>query len=149
MKSLYQKVLNGLNFELTELNANVAVEQIEDCYGDENQLYQVFTNLVGNAIKYRDKNRILSIEINSSVQFNKVIYCVKDNGIGINSRNINKIWDVFFRANPTDLEAGEGLGLSLARKIVEKHTGKIWVESELGVGSTFFVELSKTEFSEI
>jgi len=149
MKTIFTTVLNSLNFELTEVNAKVLIGEIDNCYGDENQLFQVFSNLVGNALKYRNKDKTLTIELNSEVRFNKVVYSVKDNGIGINERHINKIWDIFYRVNASELESGEGLGLSLVKKIVEKHGGKVWVQSEPDVGSTFFVELSKTEFKDI
>lgn len=149
MKTIFTTVLNSLNFELTEVNAKVLIGEIDNCYGDENQLFQVFSNLVGNALKYRNKDKTLTVELNSEVRFNKVVYSVKDNGIGINERHINKIWDIFYRVNASELESGEGLGLSLVKKIVEKHGGKVWVQSEPDVGSTFFVELSKTEFKDI
>ncbi|MEI7501639.1 MAG: ATP-binding protein, partial [Bacteroidota bacterium] len=101
-----------------------------------------------NALKYRDKSRQLVVEISGHTQYNKVIYSIKDTGIGIAPRHLEKIWDVFYKVDSTIPEAGEGIGLSLAKRITEKHRGKTRVESEEGKGSTFHIELQKNEFSE-
>jgi len=88
------------------------------------------------------------IEIASRVQFNKVIYSVKDTGIGIGSRHLEKIWNVFYRVDSASREVGEGIGLSIAKRIIDKHKGKIWAESEEGKGSIFYIELQKNQFEE-
>jgi signal transduction histidine kinase len=144
MNNLIQNVLNAYNFQLTEIEATVLKGELSNCYGDENQLNQLFSNLIGNAIKYRDPRRKLILEISSKVNFNKVTYAVKDNGIGILPRHLEKIWDVFYRVDASDPDAGDGLGLSVARRIIDKHKGHISVESTEEVGSTFFVELSQS-----
>lgn len=144
MNNLIENVLNAYNYQLTEIEATVSKEDLSDCYGDENQLNQLFSNLIGNAIKYRDQNRKLQLKISSKENYNKVTYAVRDNGIGIHPRNVEKIWDVFYRVDASDPDAGDGLGLSVARRIIDKHKGRISVESTEGVGSTFFVELSLT-----
>jgi signal transduction histidine kinase len=148
MNKLIKNVLAVHNYQLTELDAHVKIHNLADCYGDENALNQVFSNIIGNAIKYRDKNRKLSIDISSHVHHNKVTYAIKDNGIGMKQRHLDKIWDVFYRVDASATEAGEGLGLSLVKRIIEKHKGKIWVESVEGEGSTFYVELHKNWFEE-
>lgn len=148
MNKLLKSILSAHNYELTEINANVQVDNLADCYGDENQLNQLFSNIINNAIKYRDKSRQLHIKISSQDFFNRVVYSVKDSGVGINTRHLEKIWDVFYRVDSSSPESGEGIGLSLARRIVDKHEGRIWVESEEGKGSTFFIELHKNEFGE-
>jgi signal transduction histidine kinase len=146
MNNLFNKIIAVFNFQLSDYGAEVKIHKIIDCYGDENQLNQVFSNIISNAIKYRDGNRKLTIEISSITQYNKVIYIIKDNGIGMNQRHLERIWDVFYRVDASAAEAGEGLGLSLAKRIVDKHKGKIWAESVEGVGSTFFVELHRNNF---
>lgn len=148
MNKLFKSIMSAHNYELTEIEANVQIDDLADCYGDENQLNQLFSNIINNAIKYRDKNQKLKIQIASQNQYKRVIYSIKDSGIGINARHLEKIWDVFYRVDSFSLEAGEGIGLSLARRIVDKHEGKIWVESEEGKGSTFFIELHRNEFGE-
>lgn len=148
MNKLINKILAAYNYQLTEINAEVIVDNLSDCYGDENQLNQLFSNIIGNAVKYRDKNKKLRIEISSKAQYKKVIYSIKDNGIGMNKRHLERIWDVFYRVDASATEAGEGLGLSLAKRIVNKHKGKIWAESTEDVGSTFYVELHRNNFEE-
>jgi len=148
MNRLIETIISTYNFQISELGVKVHIEALPDCYGDENQLNQLFSNIIGNAIKYRDKNKQLELEISAHSHYNNVIYSVADTGVGISPSNLVKIWDVFYRVDPTSAEAGDGLGLSLAKRIVDKHKGKIWAESELGKGSVFYVSLHKTEFEE-
>ncbi len=103
---------------------------------------------MGNALKYRDALRPLRIEVEGKTHHQKVIYSIKDTGIGISPRHLEKIWNVFFRVNPLSPVAGEGIGLSFVKRIADKHKGRIWAESTEGVGSTFHVELQRNEFSE-
>jgi PAS domain S-box-containing protein len=140
MKQLLNKVMAAHNFQITELGAEVKIADIYDCYGDESQLNQLFSNIIDNAIKYRHAERPLQIEISAELRKQRVVYCVRDNGIGIAPRHIEKIWDVFYRTGMSQAP-GEGLGLSLVKRIVEKHRGRVWVESEENQGSVFFVEL--------
>jgi PAS domain S-box-containing protein len=148
MNKLFKSILTIFDYQLKEMEANVVLHDLDDCFGDTNQLNQLFSNIIGNALKYSDKNRILTLEISSQTKYNKVTYSIKDNGIGINNRHLQKIWDVFYRVDASAPEAGEGLGLSLAKRIVDKHKGKIWAESVEGEGSTFYVELHKNKFEE-
>lgn len=149
MKQLFESIIFAHNFQLSELGAKVILGDLPDCYGDENQLNQLFSNVIDNAIKYRDPDRQLVLEILASINYDKVIYSIRDSGIGISPRHLGKIWDVFFRVNSRDPMAGEGLGLSLAKRIADNHKGRIWAESEEGVGSVFFVELQKKKFQNI
>jgi light-regulated signal transduction histidine kinase (bacteriophytochrome) len=148
MNHLFKAIIASNNYQISEISAKVIVDDLPDCYGDENQLNQLFSNIIGNAIKYRDKTKQLVINISGQLQYSKVTYSIKDNGIGIAQKYIEKIWDVFFRIDSNSSELGEGIGLSLAKRITDKHYGKIWVESEEGEGSTFFIELQKNEFAE-
>lgn len=148
MTHLFKNIISAHNFQITELQARVTMEDLHDCFGDANLLNQLFSNIIGNAIKYSDQNRQLVLEITSIINYNKVIYSIKDSGIGIESRHLERIWDVFYRIDSGVSLEGEGIGLSIAKRIVDKHKGKIWAESEVGKGSTFFIELQKNEFSE-
>ncbi len=98
--------------------------------------------------KYHSPDRDLAVNVSATVRYNKIVYCIKDNGAGIASRHVDRIWDVFFRVDATSPITGEGLGLSIAKRIVDKHKGKIWVESEEHVGTAFYIELQANEFSE-
>lgn len=148
MKKLFESIVAAHNYQLNEVSASVAIDELPNCYGDEILLNQLFSNIINNAIKYRDPGRPLKLEIKAISGFKKVIYSIKDNGLGINKENKDKVWNLFFRADAPTAIAGEGLGLSIVKKIAEKHRGKVWVETEAGFGSVFFVVLQTTEFQE-
>jgi len=146
MNKLIQTVLVAHNYQISELSAHIITEDLPDCYGDEQQLNQLFSNLISNAIKYRDTDRSVEIKIKAINSFNRVIYSITDNGIGIAPKFHEKIWNVFYRIHPQSQILGDGVGLSVVKQIAEKHYGKAWVESEEGQGSTFFIELQKNNW---
>ncbi len=148
MNKLFEAIIYTQQFQITKLGAKIVIAELPDCYGDINLLNQVFSNLIGNAIKYHDKTRKLVITITAETHYNKITYKINDTGIGMESRHLEKIWNIFFRVDSGSPEAGEGIGLSFVKRLVEKHHGKIWAKSEKDVGSTFFVELMKNEFTE-
>ncbi|HLP62414.1 MAG TPA: ATP-binding protein, partial [Candidatus Deferrimicrobium sp.] len=98
------------------------------------------SNLLDNALKYLDKKRPGKISITGRRKENTVFYCVEDNGIGISPEHQKKVFEIFHRLNPEDTQ-GEGLGLAIVNKIVTRNNGKVWVESEPGKGSRFYVSL--------
>ena len=148
MNSLMEKIIRDLSFQIEEARGKVVIEDLPDCYGDAVLLDQLFSNIIGNALKYRDKERQLIISIAAQARYNKVIYSIRDTGIGIALRHLEKIWDVFYQVDSQSSESGEGIGLSIVKRIVDKHKGKILVESEEGTGSVFSIELPGYEFSE-
>jgi PAS domain S-box-containing protein len=142
MERMVQTILDTSAFQIEKVGAKIIVETpLLNCRGDRQQLSQVFSNLIDNAIKYRDKDRPLVISVSSRAEGKKVIYTVADNGIGISAENIDKVWELFRRLEINDSVQGEGLGLTIARRIVERHNGRIWLESEEHSGSQFYVEL--------
>lgn len=149
MNELVGNIIKGTQFQLNETQSKIMVESLPECYGDKNLLNQLLTNIIENAVKYRARSRQLVINIASTVKNSKVIYSIKDNGIGIEDRHLEKIWDVFYRIDPQNSIAGDGIGLSVVKGIVDKHQGRIWIESKLGEGSTFYIELSQIPFTEI
>lgn len=144
---LVGSVVKSADYQLNDIGAKVVIGDLPDCYGDENLLNQLFSNIIGNAIKYRDDNRKLIINIKGEKQFNKVVYSVKDNGMGIPQFHLEKIWNVFYRVDVKQT-FGDGIGLSIAKRIVDKHKGRIWVESVENKGSTFYIELMTNVFTE-
>ena len=109
-------------------------------WGDRTQISQVFSNIIDNAIKYHDPKRSGLIKVTGSNEDGQVIFCVEDNGIGIAQEDQQRVFEIFQRLQP-DANPGEGLGLSIVRKILDRHSGKIWLESEPGIGSKFYVSL--------
>ena len=109
---------------------------------DPVQLGQVFQNLIGNALKFRSPERPLEVSIAGRVEQSRVTFSVADNGIGIEERFLEKIFGVFQRLHPREEYEGAGVGLALCRKIIQRHGGEIWVQSEPGKGATFHFFLS-------
>ena len=147
LEDLINKVIQSYGYQLDDIGAEVKIGEIPSCFGDPELLNQLFSNLIDNAIKYRRPGIRLSLHISGEEEERSVIVKIKDNGIGINQRNKDKIWEVFFRTDSTSTKDGEGIGLNISLTIARKHKGNIWVESELGKGSTFYVQLSSLFFS--
>jgi len=138
------EILAAMKFQLDEVKAEVRVDPLPACVGDSVQTSQVFSNLLDNALKYRDPARPLRIVIKGEVRDGQSIYSVADNGIGIAPEHQAKVFDIFHRLNP-DLATGEGLGLTIAQRVLERQKGRIWVEGQAGVGTTFYVSLPATD----
>jgi chemotaxis family two-component system sensor kinase Cph1 len=146
-------LLNELKLELMVSsqvgNLEINIGQLENIFGDETMIMQVFSNLLGNAVKYSGKSENPTVDIFAEDLGKTIRYAIKDNGIGIKTEDQAKIFDLFSRsAEVTDFE-GSGVGLSIVKKIMEKHAGKIWVESDGENGSTFYVEFVKQNKPEL
>jgi len=140
MNKLMSEVISSLEFQVKEAGANVEVGDLPPCYGDEIQINQVFSNLLDNALKFLDPKRSGAVRISGREEKAQVAYCVEDNGIGIAEKDKGVIFGLFSKLDPDD-KRGEGLGLVIVRKMLDRHGGKVWVESEPGKGSRFFVSL--------
>jgi PAS domain S-box-containing protein len=148
MDKLISHIHINLGIQIEQSNAQINASSLPDCFGDEDLLNQVFTNLIDNAIKYQKPDTPPEISITGRKEKSSVIYTITDNGIGISEDHLPRIWDVFFRTDTSSAQKGEGIGLSLVKVIVEKHQGKVRVESAEGKGSTFYVQLPATNFTE-
>ncbi|MGA1824458.1 MAG: ATP-binding protein [bacterium] len=140
MNQIILQVKASFGAEIKNSKTKIKVGDLPVAYGDEDQINQVFSNLVGNALHYLHPRRPGVISITGKQMNKRVIFCVEDNGIGINKKYHEKIFQVFQRLEP-DVCPGEGVGLSIVHNILEKHGGQIWVESEENKGSKFFVSL--------
>jgi PAS domain S-box-containing protein len=144
MNGMLNEILAAMKFQLDEVKAEVTVDTLPTCVGDNVQTSQVFANLIDNALKYRSPDRPLRIRVEGTTRDRQSIYTVTDNGVGIAAEHQVKIFEIFHRLNP-DTTAGEGLGLTIAQRVLERQKGKIWVESRSGEGSTFYVSLPAVE----
>jgi PAS domain S-box-containing protein len=127
--------------QLAELGGSVTVGQLPTVLADPAQLEQVFVNLVGNAIKYRQPDTAPEIAISARRTDGWWEFAVADNSIGIEAEYFDRIFEMFRRLHTHDKYEGTGIGLAVVKRIVERHGGRIWVESTPGVGSTFFFTL--------
>jgi PAS domain S-box-containing protein len=140
MGKLIHGTLQALKFQLEEIRADVEVGPLPDCMGDPTMIGQVFANLVDNALKYRDPARPVRLSISGQLEKGNAVYSVRDNGLGISPEHQPKIFELFHRLDPKKTN-GEGLGLTIAQRILERQRGRIWVESSAGEGTTFYVAL--------
>ncbi|HEX2855360.1 MAG TPA: ATP-binding protein [Opitutaceae bacterium] len=140
LNGMLGEILAAMKFQLDEAKAEVHVEPLPACLGDNVQTSQVFANLIDNALKYRHPARPLRVVIRGRVQDGQAIYEVRDNGVGIAPEHQAKVFEIFHRLNP-ETTSGEGLGLTIAQRVLERQKGKISVESTAGEGSTFLVSL--------
>ncbi|MGE0090305.1 MAG: PAS domain S-box protein [Bacteroidales bacterium] len=121
------------------------VNNIPSAYADQVLLKQVWVNLLGNAIKFTHKQDKCEIEINGEIENEFIVYSIKDSGVGFDTRYESKLFGVFQRLHKTEEFEGTGVGLSIVKRIIDRHGGKVWAESELGVGSTFYFSLPVRE----
>lgn len=138
VEKLVKEVIQNFEFKTNQINAKISIQILPDCVCDEQMIIHIFSNLIDNALKYSSKERKPVIIISGEHdKINKqTIYSVKDNGIGISNQYLSKIFELFQRLEP-EIE-GEGLGLTIISKFLDKINGKIWVESELNKGSIFY-----------
>jgi PAS domain S-box-containing protein len=114
------------------------INRLEDVNGDARMMRQVWINLISNAIKYSRMQEVATIEIGSSSDDNRVVYFIRDNGVGFDMKYADKLFGVFQRLHKVQEFEGTGVGLALAHRIVSRHGGKIWVEARVNQGATFF-----------
>jgi signal transduction histidine kinase len=131
-----QASLKNLEAAIQESGAVVHPAQLPVVTADSSQLIQVFQNLIGNAIKFRGAEPPL-IRISAQAKRKEWVFSVADNGIGIAAEHVESVFVIFRRLHARAEYPGNGIGLSICKKIIEQHGGRIWVESEPGHGSTF------------
>ena len=137
------EALFNLRGTIENNNAVITYTGLPKVTADKSQLVKVFQNLISNAIKFKKENKQpqIHISVRKDSQKNQYLFCIQDNGIGMDSQYAERIFTLFQRLHTIDEYHGTGIGLSVAKRIVERHGGCIWVESELGVGSTFYFTL--------
>ena len=140
MNKMLADVARSMEYQIKEASVTLKIKRLPPCSGDASQINQVFSNLLDNAIKYLDDSRPGVIRISGEIKDNHSVYCVEDNGTGIATAYQDKIFEMFHQLEP-EKRSGEGLGLTIVRRILDRHNGKIWVESEPAKGSKFYVSL--------
>ena len=141
MKLVLADVLKQMKQRIDEAQAEVSFTELPDVSADRELVEKLLTQLIDNAIKFRKKDRKPVIDIGFDKFEGNVIFCVRDNGIGISKRYYQKIFELFEKLNRVDEYPGNGLGLAICKKITDLHGGEIWVESLPGSGSNFYFTL--------
>ena len=137
------KALANLRLIIEESDASIACGPLPALNADESQLTQLFQNLIGNALKFRGSNSPC-IQVGAEHQGEEWVFHVRDNGIGIAPEHSERIFLMFQRLHGKKEYPGTGIGLTICKKIIEHHGGRIWVESEQGKGSTFYFAIPTT-----
>ncbi len=142
MNVVLEATLNNIRISVIETNAIITNDPLPVIVADESQMVQLLQNLISNAIKFHGLVPP-KIHISGEVKKDDWIFTVRDNGIGIDSKNFERIFVIFQRINKKGEYSGTGIGLAACKKIIKRHRGKIWVESELKKGSTFYFSIPR------
>lgn len=137
LNELTGQVLDSFRHQIVERDVEVITGRLPKALADRTSMEQILGNLISNALKYLDENRKGRITIDGSILFEEVLISLTDNGIGIDAKHVNSVFNMFTRVGEAKVP-GEGIGLAHVKTLVRRHGGRIWCESELGAGSTFF-----------
>jgi chemotaxis family two-component system sensor kinase Cph1 len=141
-EEVLQTVLEKLKPAIEEAGADIAHGPLPVITADTMQMRQLFQNLIGNSLKFRSQRPVV-IRIWGRKYQKQWLISVADNGIGMRADESKRIFEVFQRLHPRDVYPGTGIGLAICKKIVERHGGRIWVESKAGQGAIFFFTISR------
>ena len=139
--ALLGQVKSDLGERIERTRAELVCDALPHVRGDGDRLYQLFLNLIGNALKFRRDGEQPTVSVSATRYGAEWMFCVADNGIGIDAKHRQTVFDAFTRLHSTSSYEGSGLGLAICKQIVEQHHGRIWVESNPGGGSHFYVAL--------
>ena len=139
---LLLEVVNVFIDKIQESNAKIEIDSLPNIYANRTQLFQLFQNLIGNALKYHNGQHI-HIQIKGEEKETHYLFSVSDNGIGIKPIFFEKVFILFQRLHHKNEYSGTGIGLAICKKIIDRHNGKIWVDSEPDKGSSFYFTISK------
>lgn len=134
--AVMRDTVTNLRKPIEETGARVTHDHLPTLFADPSQLAQVFQNLVSNALKFCT-GRVPTVHVSALLRGAEWVFVVRDNGIGIAPEHTDRIFLLFRQLHPRGLYPGTGIGLAICKKVVERHGGRIWVESQLGVGSAF------------
>jgi PAS domain S-box-containing protein len=139
-KEVLSEVLQNLAFSISYSHCEIVSKELPSIFANRLMLGQIFQNLIGNAIKYAHPDRKPVVVLEAYQKADSVVFSIKDNGLGFDIKYQDRVFGIFQRLH-TQAASGNGMGLAICKRIIEKQGGRIWVESEPNVGSTFFFEL--------
>jgi light-regulated signal transduction histidine kinase (bacteriophytochrome) len=136
-----EKVISILQLKIDDSSTIITNDTLPLVKGDESQLFRVFQNLIENAIKFKKKSENPKIHISCQKKNEFYEFSVKDNGIGMDMKYKDKLFIIFSRLHSSKEYPGTGMGLSICKRIIERHGGKIWFDSKVNEGTTFYFTL--------
>lgn len=149
LEQVLKEAINNLSQRIAETNAQVLIDELPTVEGDHVLLVQLFQNIIGNALKFRRPGVSPLVRVTITLNPTDLQIAISDNGIGIAAENQELIFGVFQRLHTTEAFEGNGIGLATCRRIVDRHHGRVWVNSELGIGSTFYISLKRSPFATV
>jgi PAS domain S-box-containing protein len=144
IQEIVDMVISNLKVLIDENRAQITYGSLPIIRGDENQMVRLFQNLIENSIKYRSVETP-KIHFSSKKEGHIFVISIKDNGIGIDPKHLERIFTIFKRLHPYEVYEGTGIGLAVAQRIVHQHGGEIWAESQLDKGTTFYISIPETK----
>jgi light-regulated signal transduction histidine kinase (bacteriophytochrome) len=143
METVLEETIHALQHNIEESEAKITHDALPTVIGDATQLGQLLQNLITNAIKFQRDGTQPHIHISATQEEDTWQFAIQDNGIGIDPEHSKRLFRVFQRLHTREEYPGVGIGLALCKRIVERHGGEIWVESEHGEGSTFYFTVER------
>ena len=141
MEKMIKDVWQNLLIIHPHRNMTLRMEGIQPGMGDRSLIREVFSNLLGNAVKFTENRDVTLIETGSHVQDGEIVYYIRDNGVGFDMKYHDKLFGVFQRLHNANEYEGTGIGLALVQRIINRHGGSVWAEGEVDKGATFFFAL--------
>jgi light-regulated signal transduction histidine kinase (bacteriophytochrome) len=142
MQEVMAQTIHNLGIKIKEKKALITHDNLPVIKADGNQMTQLMQNLIDNAIKFSDTQPV--IHVSGKEEQGQYVFKIEDNGIGIEPQYFDRIFQIFQRLHLRDSYGGTGIGLAICKRIVERHGGKIWVETRNGEGTTFTFTIKKT-----
>lgn len=139
MQYLLEEVVNELKVAYKTGETNVVIQHAPDIMADKIMITQVFSNVISNALKYSSQVPHPQVLIDAEVKGNEIVYKIQDNGVGIDVQFGNQVFEIFKRLDNVQQFEGSGVGLTIVKRIMERHNAKVWYESEVGKGTTFYL----------
>lgn len=137
--SLVEEIVSEVKIAYKLDNLQVEIGELHPVKGDKTLVSQVFNNIIGNAVKYSSKNKKPKVKIGSIYRDTELIFKICDNGVGIDANYSEKVFELFKRSDNVKEFEGTGVGLAIVKRIMDKHDGRVWFESEVGKGTTFYL----------
>ncbi|MDQ5985348.1 MAG: Adaptive-response sensory-kinase SasA [Syntrophus sp. SKADARSKE-3] len=147
MEEIIRDVWQNLLTINPDRNMTLHIEGVRSGIGDRSLMREVFSNLLGNAVKFTRNRDITLIEMGSCIQDNETVYHIRDNGVGFDMKFHDKLFGVFQRLHRSDQYEGSGIGLALVQRIIHRHGGRVWAEGRVDEGATFYFTLPLEEHS--